>query len=100
MSILGLSLYTWSFAIFACVIFVISLLLLYRPAMEETAGVKTNVLVKAAMELIFLVTCADSNQCRRGCQDDCFDSRKALVYSQTFFNSSLKRSGFHVFSSQ
>lgn len=71
---LGLSLYTWSFLIFTCVIFAISLLLfLYRPEYEKES-VKMNLLEKFTFSLIFFVAIsnvfATFYQCGWGlCQD-------------------------------
>lgn len=52
--VLGLSLYTWSFIVFACVITLISILLfLYKPEPKKLNAL--NLLEKAAFALIFLV---------------------------------------------
>jgi disulfide bond formation protein DsbB len=57
--VLGLSLYTWSFLIFTCVVFAVSLLLfLYRPEYEKE-HTKMNLLETLTFTLIFLVTIAN-----------------------------------------
>ena len=58
--VLGLSLYTWSFLIFACVVLAIALLLfIYNPRVEEPNLPKMNLLSKIALVFIFLVTVAN-----------------------------------------
>lgn len=58
--VLGLSLYTWSFLVFACVVFGIAVLLfLYNPEESVKPQERLNFLSKFAFGLIFLVTVAN-----------------------------------------
>lgn len=58
--VLGISLYTWSFFVFACSVFAIALLLcLYNPQQEKEHEGKTGLLGSLAIWFLFAVTVAN-----------------------------------------
>lgn len=58
--VLGLSLYTWSFVVFVCVVCAVALLLfLYDPKESDEKALPLNTWCKGAFSLIFFVTMAN-----------------------------------------